>query len=1008
MKNINIIFPVLLVLLTISLVKGQSWTVYNADVEPSAFDPAFSESNGAGMYTYGKVADPADANNNLLSIKTDNDAVGDPGMTQKDNIQLRQYTDEDAVTVVLKARSMDKGNKNLLFDIDFRSKLSARFAIKVLSDGTYDIDKGGDGVVEDKGDWGFDASEWNTFRITKASDVVKIYINEDPTPVFTLTAPAGVDGSGYLRFGDGWGDQDVDTQFDWVIWDFSGAYAPDQTLLPDEFLEKETPLGDWAIYNADVEPSAFDPAFSESNGAGTYVFNSLPDSYIPGNNLLSIKTDLSANNKDNIQLRQYTDEDAVTVVLKARSIDTNNKNLLFDMDFRSKLSARFAIKILSDGTYDIDKGGDGIVEDKGDLGFDATKWNIFRFTKDGANVNIYINEDPTPAFTLPAAGAEDGNGYWRFGDGWSSENVDTQFDWVTWDYSGAYGPGQTRLPDDLIKPPVGDWTIYNADVEPSAFDPAFSESNGAGTYVFNTLPDPDDAGNNLLSIKTDLSANNKDNIQLRQYTDEDAVTVVLKARSIDTNNKNLLFDIDFRSKLSARFAIKVRTDGTYDIDKGGDGIVEDKGDWGFDASEWNIFRFTKNGGEVNVYINEDPTPIFTLPAAGGVDGNGYFRFGDGWSSENEDTRFDWMTWDYSGAYAPDQSRLPDELLGVEEEADDLAHLSDLTVGGETITGFKSDKFEYTVTLDHNETVVPTVTATTVHGTAVATITDATSLPGATTVAIDGAGPAEDTYTITFELAPDTDATLMAIMPNGNTIPNFVSTTTFYEYGVPVGTTVVPTITASTTDPNAMYSVVDAAEIPGISVITVTAEDGSTMAEYKVSIVIAYSDDTSLSDLQLDGTTLSGFSASVYSYAVELDNFEVPGIIALATHEKAIPFVSYPEEVPGTATVTVTAEDGVTQHVYSIEFTTTAVLTGIEEVSKVNLYPNPAVNELFVYSEKYFTHVQIITMNGRLLKEFENSRLGGDLRLDVSDLDRGIYAVLLKSRNTIVSRLKFIK
>jgi hypothetical protein len=166
----------------------------------------------------------------------------------------------------------------------------------------------------------------------------------------------------------------------------------------------------------------------------------------------------------------------------------------------------------------------------------------------------------------------------------------------------------------------------------------------------------------------------------------------------------------------------------------------------------------------------------------------------------------------------------------------------------------------------------------------------------------------------------------------------------------------------------MYSVVDAAEIPGISVITVTAEDGSTMAEYKVSIVIAYSDDTSLSDLQLDGTTLSGFSASVYSYAVELDNFEVPGIIALATHEKA----------------------------------------GIEEVSKVNLYPNPAVNELFVYSEKYFTHVQIITMNGRLLKEFENSRLGGDLRLDVSDLDRGIYAVLLKSRNTIVSRLKFIK
>ncbi|MEP3582781.1 MAG: T9SS type A sorting domain-containing protein, partial [Cyclobacteriaceae bacterium] len=489
------------------------------------------------------------------------------------------------------------------------------------------------------------------------------YLNEDATPVFTLTAVGTADGSGYWRFGDGWGDQNVDTQYDWVTWDYSGTYTPSESALPTE-LQGETPVGDWIVYNADVDPTAFDPAFSESNGAGTFAYSTISDPDDASNNLLSIKTDPTAD-KDNIQFKQATEADAVTVVLKARTIDSDNKGLLFDMDFRSTTSTRFAIKVLNDGTYDIDKGGDGIVADKGDWGFDATEWNTFRFTKNGAEVNIYLNEDATPVFTLTAAGTADGSGYWRFGDGWGDQNVDTQYDWVTWDYSGAYAPAQTRLPDDLVKPPVGDWTVYNADVDPAAFDPAFSESNGAGTFAYSTISDPDDASNNLLSIKTDPTAD-KDNIQFKQATEADAVTVVLKAKTVDLDNKGLLFDIDFRSTASARFAIKVLNDGTYDIDKGGDGVVADKGDWGFDATEWNMFRVTKAAGVVNIYLNEESTPIFSLTTPDGVDGSGYWRFGDGWGDQNVDTQYDWVTWDYSGAYAPDQSRLPDELTGTGE------------------------------------------------------------------------------------------------------------------------------------------------------------------------------------------------------------------------------------------------------------------------------------------------------------------------------------------------------
>jgi len=700
MKNLNIIFSVLLILITNSLVNAQSWTIYQADEDPiTEFVPAFEESNTGGVYERTQVPDPDDASNNLLRIVTDQDTDA-----SSDNYQLRQRVGDPqptTMTVVFRAKGNDP-SKVLLFDMDMDFN-TFRSQIRILTDGTLDVANGTPTAAPDP--LTVNTQDWNIYRFTRDGDQFALYINEDATPVVTGTGEGGRSNN-YFRFGDGWGSsgtRGVSTDFDWVTWDYTGAYSPDQSPLPDELVDKETPLGDWTIYNADVEPADFIPAFSESNGAGTYVIGTLPDTYIPNNNLLSIKTDDDPlSEKDNIQLRQYTDEDAVTVVLKTRTVDIANKGLLFDMDFRSLLSTRFAIKVLNDGTYDIDKGGDGIVPDKGDWGFDATEWNIFRFTKNGNDVNIYINEDPTPVFTMTAVGTADGSGYWRFGDGWTNEDVDSQFDWVSWDYSGAYAPSQTRLPDDLVKPPLGDWTIYQADEEPADFVPAFSESNGAGTYTFGTLVDPDDATNNLLSIKTDDDPlSEKDNIQLRQYTDEDAVTVVLKARTVDIANKGLLFDLDFRSLLSTRFAIKVLNDGTYDIDKGGDGIVPDKDDWGFDATEWNIFRFTKDGAEVNIYINEDPTPVFTLSAVGSADGNGYWRFGDGWTNEDVDSQFDWVTWDYSGAYAPDQARLPDELLGIIPDvpeptlkvlgsvaglSQDLGLATDFTIGSYKLSG----------------------------------------------------------------------------------------------------------------------------------------------------------------------------------------------------------------------------------------------------------------------------------------------------------------------------------
>lgn len=72
-----------------------------------------------------------------------------------------------------------------------------------------------------------------------------------------------------------------------------------------------------------------------------------------------------------------------------------------------------------------------------------------------------------------------------------------------------------------------------------------------------------------------------------------------------------------------------------------------------------------------------------------------------------------------------------------EAADPLtdATLSDLKVNGTTVAGFSISTLNYNVLLPLGTTVVPTVVATTSQGTASAVVTDATSIPGTTTITV---------------------------------------------------------------------------------------------------------------------------------------------------------------------------------------------------------------------------------------------------------------------------------
>jgi len=109
---------------------------------------------------------------------------------------------------------------------------------------------------------------------------------------------------------------------------------------------------------------------------------------------------------------------------------------------------------------------------------------------------------------------------------------------------------------------------------------------------------------------------------------------------------------------------------------------------------------------------------------------------------------------------------------------------------------------------------------------------------------------------------------------------------------------------------------------------------------------------------------------------------------------------------GTVTVKASADD--------ISGTSgTAIITinnqtiGVDEIEadKINIYPNPVQNELFVEVEnEIITQMNIIDFTGKMVKSISN---GNSKSIDVSSLNQGIYILEIYSENGI-SNTRFIK
>jgi beta-glucosidase len=241
-------------------------------------------------------------------------------------------------------------------------------------------------------------------------------------------------------------------------------------------------------------------------------------------------------------------------------------------------------------------------------------------------------------------------------------------------------------------------------------------------------------------------------------------------------------------------------------------------------------------------------------------------------------------------------------------------LSSLEVNGVPVSGFSPTTYSYTVPVLSN--ALPKVTATASDFNATVTIVQAAAVPGTATVTVTN-GTDQLVYTINFTV----DTSLSDLQVNGVPVSGFSPTVYTYNMATPVGP--IPQVTKATaTDPGATVEITQATGLPGQAIVTVSI--GSAYSTYAINFTV----NTSLSDLQVNGVPVSGFSPTVYTYNILTPVGPIPQVTkATANDPGAVVTIAQAMELPGAATVTVTI--GGTQSVYTVNFTVNTSLSGLK-------------------------------------------------------------------------------
>lgn len=255
---------------------------------------------------------------------------------------------------------------------------------------------------------------------------------------------------------------------------------------------------------------------------------------------------------------------------------------------------------------------------------------------------------------------------------------------------------------------------------------------------------------------------------------------------------------------------------------------------------------------------------------------------------------------------------------IERHPSSNALLVSMATNHQPVPDFYSETFEYSVSLtslDDFEAIPQDLNAEVRH--AVVKINDQYSAIYVLVTAADG--KTQQRYAVLVNLRKlSSDAYLTAIHANDVLLAGFASDKYNYTVQLPAHSA-IPTLSSVACAGARVESSTVMSGSSATVTFTVTSEDETVVRNYVVTIQVLPSDVCALSDLFVGGTAVEGFDPAKTAYSVELPHgtTELPAVdyILADRNSTAVKTIDGQQ-----VTITVTAEDGTHQTVYTVQFT----------------------------------------------------------------------------------------
>ena len=197
------------------------------------------------------------------------------------------------------------------------------------------------------------------------------------------------------------------------------------------------------------------------------------------------------------------------------------------------------------------------------------------------------------------------------------------------------------------------------------------------------------------------------------------------------------------------------------------------------------------------------------------------------------------------------------------------------------------------------------------------------------------------YVRTIVVDP-TVAEATSITIDGVALTGFAADNFTYNVVLPYGTTSMPQIEATAANEGTVQVNLPLS-IPGAATVVCTSKDGQNSVTYTINLTVSATPatDATLATLKVNGSLISGFSASTLDYTYQIAYTDaLPVVTAEANESHANVQINNVTEVTKTgtnATVVVMAQDGQTSLTYTITFSRKDFVKKLNEVIMTNKY-----------------------------------------------------------------------